>query len=456
LFGQLDRAIDAIPVGSVQYKILALIALGGLFNTIEQFNVSYAGPTLTRYFGISNGELGLLSTATFVAMAVGSAVAGYLSDRLGRKSLFMANIAIFTVGALLAALAPTYGVLVVARLLVGLGLGGELSLAYTVISEIMPTRRRGVMSGISNFVTGGIGTFAAAGLAFLVFGPFSDALGGPDLVWRWWFGLMVLPALLLIFYRRYIPETPRYLLERGDVAATNRVLTLLEAGKLRDVPEIATKEFLTVKPGAEPTGQKSKVGIGELFRRNVVRRTLVAWLLALALYTIAVNLTVFMPTVLVDRGLDISSSLAYTMITTFAGTVGAAIGIAVAHRIPRKLSLVMGGIAATLLGMAFFLTSNLALALTFAAAMMAISYLLVPVVVVYFTELFPTRIRGIGTGSSWFIGFVAAGLGSYVSGAIIDSFGNGGMFIFISAMCVLLAFAASVGPETFNRSIDDL
>jgi MFS family permease len=454
LYDQLNRAVDSIPMRPAHYKILALVAIGGLFNAIEQYNVSYAAPALAAHFHLSNAEIGLLSTATFLAMALGSLITGGLSDRFGRKPVFMANIALFTVGALLAAFAPDYAVLFIARLLVGLGLGGEVSLGFTVISEIVPTSRRGVMGATLNLVTGGIGVFAASGLAILFFGPLSGALGGPDVVWRWWFGLMFVPAVLLVWYRRYIPETPRYLLQHGRIGETNRVLSLLEANRLRDEPSVATRDFVTGVEGTPASRPEDKAGVSELFRRGVAMRTMLAWILALSSYSVSVVMIIFMPTVLTSRGLDISTSLVYTLITTFGGLVGGVLALFVTHRLPRRVALVSGGLLNALLGIGFYLSQNIGVALACAAVMQLVFFAMFPVVAVYFTELFPTRIRGLGSGSTWFIGLVAAGLGSYVAGALLDAFGSGGVFIAVALMCIVIVVVALLGPETGDRALD--
>jgi MFS family permease len=454
LYGQLNRAVDSILVRPVHYKILTLIAIGGLFNAIEQYNVAYASHALSVHFKISSAQVGLLSTATFLAMAAGSLLTGVLSDRFGRRPVLMVNIALFTLGAVLAALAPAYGVLLVARLLVGLGLGGEISVGITVVSEIAPTHRRGAMTALVNFVTGGIGVFAASGLATLFFGPLSGPLGGVNVVWRWWFALMVIPALLLFWYRRYVPETPRYLLQHGRVADTNRMLTLLEANRLRNDPAVPTREFVTGAEGVVPRVEGEKPALAELFRAGMAKRTVLAWVLALSSYSVSVVMIVFMPTVLNSRGLDPTSSLAYTMITTFGGVVGAVIGIFVSHRLPRKLVLVTCGLLNAMLGIAFFLSANIGVALACAALMQVFFYAEFPVVAVYLTEIFPTRIRGLGTGSAWFVGLVAAALASYAAGALLDAYGSGGVFIAIALMCVIIAVVAVLGPETRSRALD--
>jgi MFS family permease len=368
--------------------------------------------------------------------------------------MLMVDIALFTLGAIVAALAPAYGALLGARVLVGLGLGGEVSIGITVISEISPTHRRGAMTASLNFVTGGLGVFAASGLATLFFGPLASPLGGVNVVWRWWFALMVIPALLLFWYRRYIPESPRYLLQQGRVADTNRVLTLLHSNRLRDDAAVPTHEFVAGVEGARPRVDGEKPGLGELFRGGIAKRTIIAWLLAPASFSVMVAMIVFMPTVLNSRGLDTTTSLVYTTFTTFGGVVGAVLGIFVSHRLPRKVVLAGGGLVNALLGIGFYLAGNIGIALGCAFTMEMIFYVMYPVVAVYLTEMFPTRIRGLGTGSAWFLGLVASGLGSYAAGALLDTYGSGGVFVAIALMCVLIAAVSLVGPETRGRSLD--
>lgn len=128
-------------------------------------------------WGISNAQVGFLSTATFLAMALSSLVCGRVADRYGRKMIFTANILIYSMGALFCALAPTYEWLLIARVVVGIGLGGEMALGYTVVAELMPTRRRGAATGAMSLTHGGVGIFAAAGLGAVILGPLAGVVG---------------------------------------------------------------------------------------------------------------------------------------------------------------------------------------------------------------------------------------------------------------------------------------
>src|SRR5579875_3105141 len=165
-FDRLAEVLDHLPMNRAQWTIIFLVALGALFDAVEQYNSGYAAPSLIKIWHINGTEVGLLTTVTFGAMAVGSLIAGVLGDLIGRKVTYMYNLALYTVGALVGAFAPNIEVLLLGRFIVGLGPRGGL-------------------------------------------------LGGVETSWRWLLGVLVIPAVLIFYYRRYIPESPRYLVSHG-------------------------------------------------------------------------------------------------------------------------------------------------------------------------------------------------------------------------------------------------
>ena len=231
LTDQLERAYERIGVRGVHRQIVAMVLLGVFFDVLEQNAVGITGPILAEYWGLEAGDIGLLNTVTFTATAIGRVVTGILSDRYGRRTMLTINLLIFTLGALVCALAPSYEVLMLGRGIVGFGLGGEIAVAVVMVSEFFSARNRGTAVGLINVLGGGLGNMLAPAFGLAVFALFP----GPDR-WRWVFGLLVLPALLVIFYRIFIPETPRYLLSRGKVNEASRVLDRLHHGRLLGPP----------------------------------------------------------------------------------------------------------------------------------------------------------------------------------------------------------------------------
>ncbi|MGW4332861.1 MFS transporter [Rhodococcus koreensis] len=452
VYTRLSEVVDEIGIKSVHYKILGLIALGGLFNIIEQYNIGFAAPGIVAEWGISTSQVGLLSTATFLAMALSSLVCGRLADRYGRKLIFTANILVYSAGALFCALAPSYEWLLIARVVVGVGLGGEMALGYTVVAELMPTKRRGAATGAMSLTHGGVGIFAAAGLAALILGPIAGAVGGEADAWRILLGVMVVPALLAVFVRMYVPESPRYLIRAGKFAQLNRTLTFISHNRLRADESIAVVGYFDSVEGKGVLEEKSSVA--QLFHRSIRRRTFVSWALVTSLFGAVTVSTIFMPTVLTSLGFDPGASAGLSTLINLGGLLGGVLGVICAHRLPRRtvgfvctgvniglaLALAWTGSAWTALVCAFLLAFSLqVLSGTFWT---------------YLPELYPTRIRALGSGTAITVGLVVgSALGPVISGYVYDGVGKAGTFGLIAILCVLFGLGAAAGPETYNRRL---
>ena len=116
---RLAKVLDEIPFNGAHVWLIFLVALGAIFDAVEQYNVGYAAPILTKVWGITSGQVGLLGTFTFGGMALGSLIAGILGDKVGRRTTYMYNLALYTLGALIGAFAPNIETLFIGRLIVG-------------------------------------------------------------------------------------------------------------------------------------------------------------------------------------------------------------------------------------------------------------------------------------------------------------------------------------------------
>lgn len=452
-YRQLDAALEKVGTTGAHYRVFFLVAAGSLFNVIEQYNAGYAAPVLREQWGLSATAVNALSTATFLAMALGAVLSGFLADRYGRKYLFMVNVALYTAGSLLAALAPGYAVLLLARLVIGFGLGGEMALGYTLVTEIMATKVRGAMTSGMAFVASGIGGFAAAGLAALLLGPLSGPLGGEGTAWRWLFGVMFVPALLILFYRRYIPETPRYLLRRGEVAEVNRTLSKLAAGRLRGGAGVTQRQWISVSGAPLDSPDEDSTGIADLLRPTLRTRTLVAWALTFSLFGITTTFSIFIPALFVERGVPVDVGLLYTTIANFAGLLGAGVGVLGAQYVRRRLVYTVGGLALLVIIAALVGIPVTPVTLALAAAMQFTLQVINSTNWCYLPELFPTSVRASGAGSAATIGMVAAGLGPLASGALLDAYGVPAVFALLAGLAVVLGVASRWGPETRGAAL---
>jgi len=453
-YRQLSDILDNIPFNRTHGLLIFMIALGALFDAVEQYNVGYVAPVLTELWGISSTQVGLLTTFTFGGMAVGSLIAGVLGDKIGRKITYMYNLALYTFGALICAFAPNIEVLYLGRLIVGIGLGGELNAGLTMVSEFVSTKARGSSVAVVNIAAGGLGIFLSAALSFLILGPLSAPLGGESVAWRWALGILALPALLLWVYRLYIPETPRYLLSRGRVGELNKVLSLLERRTLREskLPEV--EQHFSHQGESE---LEEKTRLGEIFEGYLAKRTIGLWIISWMTFGAQVAITVFFPTVLVSQGYDIADSLFFTMIINIGGLIGAILASYFAAKLPRRAVLGFGALVAVGVAVLYAVVGTTTLILLFGALMQLMFILLNTTTWLYAPELYPTRVRAFGTGSSVVVALIGASVMPYAAGSILDATGVVGLFSMVAVMyLVMFVTVFWMNVETKDRSLEEL
>ncbi len=198
-------------------------------------------------------------------------MSGIYADRLGREPLFIVNILIYSVGALIAAFAPNYEVLLLVRVIVGIGLGGEMALGYTLVAEFIPRRQRAASSATMSLMHGGVGIWAASLLAAVILGPVAAVLGHPEYAWRILLGVMVFPAILALIARRSMPETPRFLLRAHRIDELNLTLTASCRNAFAWVRETTSPSSWSQGPGRKTTPPRR--GYGTCFIRSCSVRT---------------------------------------------------------------------------------------------------------------------------------------------------------------------------------------
>lgn len=453
-FDRLAEVLDSLPMNRAQWTIILLVSLGALFDAVEQYNSGYAAPSLIKVWGISATQVGLLTTVTFGAMAVGSLIAGILGDLVGRKVTYMYNLALYTVGALVGAFAPNIEVLLVGRLVVGLGLGGELNTGLTILSELIATRRRGSGTAILNVAAGGAGIFLSAALGFIILGPLGNFFGGLETSWRWLLGVLVIPAVLIFYYRRYIPESPRYLVSRGRVQEANQVLSMLAQGVLRP-GKARVEEYLSASGGAARVAER--VNLADIFARPFGRRTVAIWIITWMTFGAQVTITVFMPTVLASEGYTVVRSLFYTMIINVGGLIGAILSAVFAYYLNRRIVLGWGAVIAVATALAFGFSRSLVAIVLLGTLLQLLFILLNTTTWIYTPEQYPTRVRAFGTGAAVVVGLVGASLMPLIGGGLFDRAGATGILLMVAGMYAIMALTVLVGTiETRGRSLEQL
>ncbi|MFE6995564.1 MFS transporter [Microbacterium sp. NPDC057659] len=450
-----SAALDKIGFNRAHKFILAMVLFGAFFDVMEENAMGAVGPMLQELWNITTPEVALLQTATILSMIAGKFVTGILGDFKGRKFALSVNLAVYCLGALICALAPGYAVLLIGRIIVGIGLGGEIAAAITILSELVATKYRGSVVASVNIGAGGLGNMLSFGFAALILGPMTNFFGGPESSWRWMFGLLVLPAAMVMVYRRYLPETPRFLLSQGDRDGANRTLSILASARLGNRHPVITEY---VPAGADGSIVKpERPRLTEVFRGELLKRTAAIGVASWMSFGAQSTVLVLMPVILVGQGMSITNSLVFTMIMNIGSFLGAVFAAWTAQRFRRRIVMTYGAIAACAAALAFvYLGTTPALVLLFGGIFQFCVLLQNSTIFCWSPELFPTRIRAFGTAVIAMQGNIAGALVPLIGAIVYEIGGVTALFTMIAAMYVISAIVVRFAPETFGLDLEEV
>lgn len=455
--GGLAAAMDRIGWTRVHWAIALMVLAGMFFDALEQDTTGAIVEGLKASFRMGTADLAFLNTVMIVGGLVGRLGTGYLADRKGRRYALAFNLLLYTLGGLLSAVSPNEFFLQVTRFIVGVGLGGEFTVGLTLVAEIVATRNRGTVTASLNIGSGGVGNFVAFGLFFIVLGPLNGALGGTSTSWRWLYVMLAVPALLVVVIRRYMPESPRFLLSKGRVDEANAALTVLASGRLTRRNAVPTEVTTYVTDADIPETSRDKVPLRALATATSLRRTAAIGLASWMSFGAQITLLVLMPTILVAQGYSISDSLAFTMVMNFGSLLGACASAYLASRMGRKVVTIAAAVLGCGAAIAFASFANgVALILVLGATFQFFALLLNTTLAAWSPEIYPTNVRALGTSIANGIGNVSGAVMPLLAVPVFMAYGVSGVFIMLAIMYVLLAVSAVFAPETLRRSLEDI
>lgn len=394
--------------------------------------ISFVMAALAVQWDLGNTTLSWIASIGFVGMAMGASLGGLLADRIGRRQVFALTLLVYGVATGAAALSWSVAALLVFRFLIGLGLGAELPVAATLVSEFAPARIRGrVVVALESFWA--VGWLLAALIGYYVI-PLSDD------GWRWALAIGALPAVYAVVVRYGLPESVRFLEHRGRYDEAEAAVRRFEESAGVDAPP-------SRRPDA-PREVPPTPGPGALWAAGLRGRTASLWLVWFGVNFSYYGAFIWIPTLLVASGMDLVQSFGYTLVITLAqlpGYAAAAVLVEVWGRRPTlSLFLVGSAVSAVLFGSADTTTALLAsgMALSFFnlgawGALYAIS-----------PEVYPTSLRGTGTGWAAGFGRIASVIAPLAVPVLLRVGGGNALLFAVFAGFFCLAAAATWGlPE---------
>ena len=436
--------LERLPYSSWHITITAVLGVAIFFDSFDSLAIAYVLPVLVREWHIPPAHIGLLISSANFGQAFGALTFGWIAERIGRVSTARIAIAIFAVMSLVCAFTSSYDQLIVARFIQGIGLGGEIPVASTYISEILRADRRG-------------GRFLSYQIIFPV-GLLMAGIAGASVVprfgWQWMFILGALPGIVALVMQRFCPESPRWLASQGRLGEANSIMRGIEdtvsAHGARPLPPVAD---LPVQPLGSGTRWQ------ELFEGRYRARTLLVWVIWVSCYIIAYGLQGWIPTLYREvYHLPLQQALNYAIFSPVGSVVGSLICAFLIDKTGRRywftaaFFLAATGLiwlwafgAATAFGML--------LGFTFCSAWLGSMNM---TIFLYTAEIYPTRMRALGVswGSFWLR--AAATVGPLIVGFVLPRYGISGVFLTFSIFAVIGCIAATFMIETKMRVLEEV
>jgi len=444
------RRLDHLPIGPVHRKVVVAIGLGLFFEVYEIFLSSTIGTAIKTQYGLGGTALELLMASSFLGMFIGAAAFGRLADRMGRRRAFLLSLVWFSAWSLIAAFAPNPVFLVGARFMAGVGVGAEYPVADSYLSDVLPASHRGRLSAWA---------YTCSFLAVPVLGFLSLGLNGHSLFgvagWRILLLIGALGAVFVIFLRRGLPESPRWLAGMGRAEEARAALRAFESGAEPSIQSPADDVSATpVRTPAKP------VQVNPLRRLRVplyCKRLMMLCVFHLFQPFGYYGFGTLAALVLVSRGYDVTSSLLFTALSYVGYPIGSVLSIPLLKRFERKY-LVMASVAAmAVCGLMFATVGNPALIVVFGFLTTAMSNVFSNVYHVYQAEIFPSDVRATAVGLTYSVSRLSSGALPFILIPVLASYGAGAMFtVVVAALAITIVVVAAVGPRATGRSLEDI
>lgn len=441
-----DQIVQDLPWRwSVQGKIFIIGGLGYLFDAYDIALNGFLMPLLGQHFDLSLSERGLVATANLVGMAVGAVAWGAVADRFGRKKAFSVTLLIFALFSVLGALSPTYPVFLALRFLAGVGLGGCIPVDYALVGEFSPRKYRGrILTALDAWWPVGV----------TLCGLVSTAMLTLDGNWRWMLATMVLPALLLFWARRGIPESPIYLSSKGREAEARKVIDDLVARTGAPVEPYVIPEPV---PDDGPRGVAAAVDQLRRIWSFSPRITSVAWLLFSTIMLVYYAALSWMPSILKEEGQGDTAAFMSTTLMSGVGIVGVLVSTTLVDVVGRKWLIGVSAPVASLALVVFALVRDMPTGSVVAIGVFGfLAQLAIPALYAYISELYPTPLRASGFGWASSVSRVLTGFAPLVFGSVMwPLLGLPLTFAVLGAtVLVAVAWMAVAAPETKGRALD--
>jgi putative MFS transporter len=443
----ISARIERLPFAGFHKRLLFMGGLGYMFDAMDAAVLAFILPVLRTAWGLSSVQIGLLGSSTFIGFLFGALLAGTLGDLIGRRAVMMSALALYCAASLVSAAVDSWPSFFASRIVAGMGTGAESAIIAPYLAEFVARRFRGSFTGaLAGFFS--FGFVAAALLGYFV-------VPAQDNGWRIVLVITAVPVVMLLWWRRALPESPRWLESRGRQEEAEAILDKIEASFARD-------GHVLPQPMVEMAAPAGKAGtllsnFMALLAGRQARITIMTWIMWLSITFSYYSFFVWIPGLLVQSGMSITKSFGYSLAIYCAQVPGYFSAAWFNERIGRQATIasymLLGGVSA--LGLAF---SQSDIQIVFAG--ICLSFFMNGTyagVYAYTAEVFPTAVRTTGAGLASAIGRIGAIISPILVGYLYPNFGFTGVFGTTTSVLLLGALAVVLmGVPTQGRSLEDI
>lgn len=437
--------LDRLPMTGYQKMIFSIIATAWFFDSIDLGSLTFLLGSIKAEFNLSTAQAGFLSSMSFVGMFVGAALSGMLADKFGRKIVFQVSMIFWGAGSLWCYFAADPTTLGYARLLLGFGMGMEFPVALAIVSEFVPTAKRGrYLAVLEGFWP--IGFIAAGLLSWFFLANFT---------WREMFLAQAIPALFLFVVRFFVPESPRWLADQGREDEAEKVMSEIERNVLKRLPEGTRLD--EPKPLAASARGERRFSFMELWAGEYASRTVMIWLVWFFALLGFYGLTTWLGALLQAAGYTDVKSTSYVVLIALAGIPGFITAAWLVDAWGRKPTCALMLIGSAIAAFAYGNAPSFTLLIVFGLTMQFFLFGMWSTLYAYTPELYPTRARATGAGCASAVGRIGSLIGPSLIGVVLPSLGNAGVFALGAGSFVIAAIAVlTLGVETKGKSLEQV
>jgi MFS transporter, putative metabolite:H+ symporter len=448
---EISRRLESLPVSSYLWRLVIVLSLGGCFEIYDLFLTGYIAPGFNRsgllstttdsFFGFSG--IGAFVAATFAGLFVGTFFLGFLADRFGRRAIFTFALLGYTAASVVMACQTSSGWLLLWRFLAGIGIGVEIITIDAYITELVPSWMRGRAFAVNQAIM----FVAVPVVALLAWWLVPLSPYGID-GWRWVVLIGAAASMVIWILRLFVPESPLWLARQGRYGEAMAIVRRLEAATGADPgagPLAEARPSVAIKP----------IGFAELFKAPYLSLVILFMVFNFCQAFGFYGFANWVPTLLVEKGINVTKSLQYSFIVAFAYPIAPFLAASFADRLERKWIICGASAAIIAFGLAFAQLTEPALLIICGVLLTAANVTLSYAYHAYQTEVFPTAVRARAAGLVYSMSRISATFSGFIVAFMLKQSGVIGVFgLITAAMLIVIVTLATFGPNVRGKPLD--